>query len=101
MKSTKVHIEPDWLNDNLKIWFYEKHGHVLRTYKYLGDGVWEAADVVDGELSEPSMTLPSEALEALIRAAEGHVHAQDATVRHLDDAIAIRDRLLSMLEEAD
>jgi hypothetical protein len=48
---------------------------------------------------EPTLSMPREMLEEIVRAAEGHVHAQDATVRHLDDAIAVRDRLLTLVEQ--
>lgn len=66
----------------------------------LRDGQW-VAEPRDERASdvEPSLTLKREMLEEFVRAAAGHVHAEDATVKHLDDATATRDRLLSMIEK--
>ncbi len=99
----RVHIERVWQRQELDIWIWDRAGK-FATFATVGD---------DGRLSvewkeepegtfiddrPPTLRLQPEVLEAIIRAAEGHVHPQDATTRHLDDATATRDRLLTMIE---
>lgn len=49
---------------------------------------------------EPSFSLPHGALEALVKEAAGHVELdRDALHEHLEDACAIRDRLLLLIED--
>lgn len=69
-------------------------------YRYEGNGVWktEAAEVTS-DPGEPSLVLTPQMAEEMVRAAQGFVHADDATVKHLNDTIAVRDRLLSLVEK--
>jgi hypothetical protein len=49
--------------------------------------------------AEPSLTLDGEALKAIIAEGGDHLPPSGAMQRHLDDAIGVRDRLLSLVEE--
>jgi hypothetical protein len=46
----------------------------------------------------PTIDLPAGALDALVAAARGVQAPHPATERHLDDAVAVRDRLLGLVE---
>lgn len=68
-------------------------------YRYEGDGVWKSEQDDNVEKAEPSLVLPHAMAEEMIRSAQGFVHADDATVKHLNDTIMVRDRLLALVEE--
>lgn len=54
----------------------------------------------EGPAPPPSLRLPTEALEALLAEAAELTPPTPATVEHLADARATRDRLLSLVERA-
>lgn len=59
-------------------------------------GEWE--HVPFGAEPEPSLVLPSEALEALVAAGADHLPPSSAQAEHLADTRAVRDRLLTLVE---
>jgi hypothetical protein len=93
-----VHIERDWLNDGYSISFFERHPTRVMRRSEQGIITWESVD--DGaDPVEPTFRLPADALEALLAEAEKVIPASHATERHLTDAVAVRDRLLALVEE--
>jgi hypothetical protein len=72
-----------------------------------GDGEWHeitedgAIAPGGGEMGErlPGIYLPAGALDAVVSAYHGTTAPQPATERHLEDAIAVRDRLLTLVEK--
>jgi hypothetical protein len=94
-----VHIEPHFVTMTVDVFLFDRINGKPMIYRWLAES-WhvEEYDEATRDL-KPSLTLSREALEELVRAAEGHVHAQDATVRHLDDVTTTRDRLLAMVEK--
>jgi hypothetical protein len=95
-----VRLEQDWPRDGFNLWIYDLAGQHIVIHRYEGDGVWRTdRQDANTQLGDPSLFLPRPILEDLIRASEGHVHAQDATVRHLDDVTSTRDRLLALIEK--
>lgn len=95
----RCRIEPEILTHAVKVWlYYDGEGGTYVWRPSAGAGalqqVEEGAAVV-----EPSLRLSDEALEALVREAQGFVSASDATTRHLDDAVAVRDRLMLLVEK--
>ena len=96
-----VHIEDNWRARTLDIWLTDCAGKMHGHYSINGNELeveWTERRESEVWSEEPTLRLPKEVAEDIIRAMEGHVHAQDATSRHLDDAIAVRDRLLSIVE---
>jgi hypothetical protein len=95
----RIHIESRFVTNDVDVFLFDRFGGKSFIYRWHGES-WEREEYDEaGRELAPSLTLPRDALEELVRAAEGHVHAQDATVRHLDDATATRDRLLTMVEK--
>jgi TolB-like protein len=47
----------------------------------------------------PTLTIPVDALAALALAAGDHLPPSAATDRHLDDTIAVRDRMTTLVEK--
>jgi hypothetical protein len=92
-----VHIERDWLRLGYSITFFERHPTRVMRLSELG-ATWEAVE--EGAApTEPTLHLPADALEALLAEAEKVIPASHATERHLTDAVAVRDRLLTLVEE--
>jgi hypothetical protein len=93
----EVHIERNLPRDRFDVFIFQRvaKGRYLYTLTHEG---WTGEVIYEGGALRPSMSLDEEMLEGLVRAAEGHVHAQEATVRHLDDVIAVRDRLFTLVE---
>lgn len=48
----------------------------------------------------PGISLPAGVLDAIVAKATGTTPPQAATERHLNDAIAVRDRLLTLVEQS-
>jgi hypothetical protein len=96
----KVHIERDWMSRSLRVWFYEsarENGATL--IKVKGSDALERVEVPAGVHPEPSLVLPEDFVEALIREASDVLPPSDATSAHLSDARSTRDRLLAMIEK--
>lgn len=62
-----------------------------------GEIVWEQTD--DGAAVPAFLHLREDVIEALAKELGVHVPSADATVVHLKDALAVRDRLLTLVEE--
>jgi hypothetical protein len=95
----KARIERDWARPAVKVWLYEErergpvmvgfdeHGHA--TFQILEEGA---------EMPGPSMVLPEQALEALVKEAMNILPPSEVTVDAMKDARATRDRLLAIVE---
>lgn len=93
----KVRLEQNWMNHGVKVWFYEPTPQgtlifdvVAGTHKLLKDG----------EKEPPPLELPEVALQALAAEAAGILPVSDATSAHLADAVKVRDRLLTLVEQS-
>ena len=96
----KVRLEHAFQIDTFKIWFYERGPNGVRLYQTEPGNLWRIEEVPEGAiLSEPSLTLPTDMLTALIAEASDHLPPSAATDRHLQDAQTTRDRLLAMIEK--
>ena len=83
-------------SDSFNIWLFTD-GPRRGVLRFTDAGIAVEA-VPEGSIVEPTLTLPSDALEALARAAAGVIPATDATSAHLADARGTRDRLLTLVE---
>ena len=96
----KARIERDWANAMVRVWLFEPRETGTRVLRILGKDVYQWDDVENGALlPEPTLYLPDEALQELVREASNVVPVEDATSAHLQDAIEVRDRLLSLVEK--
>lgn len=62
------------------------------------DGTWEPLNEAATPDENVGFVMPEGALEAIVEAVGGTA-PQPATDRHLQDAIAVRDRLLALVEK--
>lgn len=98
----RVHVIEDWATMG--------HRVIVRGRPYPGapasclraDGEWEP--ITEGSRPNPSgegfgFTLPDGALDAIVAEHLKVAAPQPATERHLSDAIAVRDRLLALVEK--
>lgn len=90
-----VRLERDWARMGYAVTFYERDP--LRVLRIDGDG-WRWEEIDAAETPSPTLFLPPDAMEALLGEAEKVIPASHATERHLSDAIAVRDRLLDLVE---
>jgi hypothetical protein len=98
-------VDTNPMTGNTKVWLYSPIGigpdTDVRYLRYEGDGKW--SDIVQPmavEAPAPTFELPRQAAEALASALATMGRPEEATQRHLTDAIKVRDRLLTMLEKA-
>lgn len=95
----KARIERDWASLAAKVWFYEASEIGTRVLRP-SDGGWSWEAVEHGQsLPDPSLKIPEDALQELVREASNILPAEDATTKHLNDAIGVRDRLLTIVEK--
>jgi hypothetical protein len=92
-----VHLQRNWASMGYDITFYERDPfRVLR----LTDEPWPKWETAsEMEDVKPTLHLSGDALEALLAEAEKVIPASHATERHLNDAVAVRDRLLALIEK--
>lgn len=91
-----VRLERNWMRMGYDVTFYERSPLRVMRLGELGP-TWETVnETVD---AAPTLHLPGDALEALLAEAEKVIPASHATERHLSDAVAVRDRLLALVEE--
>lgn len=97
----RAHIARNWSSRTAAI-FITDGGPAPRILQQRGADTWEwvafQPEVNDPDLT-PTLTLPIDAIEAVVAAAHDVLPPSAATARHLDDAIKVRDRLLSLVED--
>jgi hypothetical protein len=74
---------------------------VHRLWQSQGGDRWSFEDISEGRQTndaEPTFEMPLDMLEAIVAAAHDILPPSAATDRHLKDAVAVRDRLLTLLE---
>lgn len=99
----EVHIQHDIMrrNDDVFIVDRRKIGQdAVLAVSGLGECMWRVM-AEPGMVYYPTLRLPEGVLEALVKASKGNVKIPtEATQAHLDDSIAVRDRLLTLVEAA-
>lgn len=96
----RCHLERDFATLDWNVYFFEATSRDTRVLVLRGDSV-EVVDVPHGGKMPVSLKLPVEAMEALLVETEQVIPVSHATERHLKDSIAVRDRLLAMVERAE
>ena len=93
-----IHILPDWMTMGHRLVIQGRIWDGKRAWLN-GDGEWIELTEAD-QLSPLGIRLPEGALDAIVAKHTSTRPPQAATERHLEDACAIRDRLLTLLEGA-
>lgn len=97
----KALLEHDHMRNRVDVWFYREARGGVQTATAGDNGSWEWGDVLDRSQSRPdtpSLSLDYDMLEQLVAVASETMPPDRAQGRHLDDAIATRDRLLALVE---
>lgn len=96
----RVGIARDPENDyaRLYIWAKDADGRRVQVIIRGQDAMQEVRADEGKPAKEPSLTLPWDLLQALRAAVVPDVNAGEAVSAHLRDAIAVRDRLLTLVE---
>lgn len=90
-------------DEQLALWVYERRpgdGKYLWTYN-LSNDTWEQVKLTEempDETPRPTFTVPYSLIAPLVAALTDYRPPDQATQRHLEDAIAVRDRVMMMLE---
>lgn len=99
----KVRVESDWLRNAFDITIYRQVGDqgLIEVLQLAGEPagttpVWVA--IPRAERPPITLRLHEDALEGLMAAAGDHLPPSAATERHLADAVAVRDRVLGLVE---
>jgi hypothetical protein len=92
------HIEWVMGYDAYEVTLWQARGPGMFTVAKLRDGEVVFEDVPQGAKLEPSFRMPGEMLQAFGKAAAKLPSPELATVEHLEDAKAVRDRLLRIVE---
>ena len=95
-----VAIEQDFLTQRVKIYVYTEdlQGH-RQFLQCAGPGEYRNVGINEGELTPPPLLeLSRLVFLELVREIKHVKEPSEATQAHLDDAIAVRDRLLTMVE---
>lgn len=89
----------EW-SDEVAIWFTERDSNGGTIYRFV-DGKLEPVDRYDraGAMPAPTLIIQDVLFAALLEAAKEFERPTPATLRHLNDAIQVRDRLLTLTEE--
>lgn len=91
----KARVEKDWLTDSMKVTFFDHTPSGTVVYD-LPSGT--ATILKDGEEAPEPLRFPRDSLAALVAEASGILPPSAATTAHLQDAVAVRDRLLTLVE---
>lgn len=101
-RPVRAHVERNWLTRQINIWLYDQAGRFTITYAIGAEGELVGIKHEDdgmGKLPDrPTLSLPQEAFEAIVKEGAGIVPPSEATHDALVDARAQRDRLLAMVE---
>lgn len=100
----QAHVDTNPMTGITKVWIYSLTGpYGSEQFSYLvneGAGQWSTVEQpANQEPPEPTLELSRFAAEALASALATMGRPEEATQRHLTDAIKVRDRLLTMLEK--
>jgi hypothetical protein len=97
----KVYLDRNWATTDVRIYVTQPAGLGVSYLWQLKGDQWAREEirneVVNDDLG-PTIAMPSEMLEAIVAAAHDILPPSAATDRHLKDAVAVRDRLLTLIE---
>lgn len=100
MSEFEVHIQPQWHRRGEKRLIVVGFAYPGAPRSWLkADGTWEPLTETMLPPDDIGFLLPPGVLEAIVAAA-GDIAPEPATERHLQDAIMVRDRLLTLAERA-
>lgn len=96
----KVHLEHNWSADTVDITVHRRRGDASEVLRLGGPGELDRWEEVPADVKpvEPTLTLRPEVLEAIVAQAHNVLSPSAAVDRHLADATATRDRLLTLVE---
>lgn len=100
MPGLRVHVERQFMADALDVYIFEPGENATRRL-WRCDGVaWRVEEVEAFAVpATPSLRLPIAIAELLAPELLEIARPSTAQGRHLDDAIAVRDRLLALVEK--
>lgn len=90
----KAHIDRDWMSGRVRIWIYDRRHFLEADLQTWTEHAPETTP------AEPTMVLREEVAEAVASALQTFGRPEESTRRHLDDAIKVRDRLLTLVEKS-
>lgn len=99
----EAHVEKDILTRHVKVWIWQPRGRHSFDQIVAAEPGGEVILQTFEDMSvqpPPSFILPEDALKALVAAASDVLPPSDATVDALKDARVVRDRLLTLVEQA-
>lgn len=94
---SKIKVVEQWHLDELWVYHY-RNVREPGTCEVMVNGQWEHR-AEGASLGEPTFRLKSETAGLLAEALSDHLPPSAATSKHLADAISVRDRLLSIVEQ--
>ncbi len=101
MENFQVRIEKRWDRATVQIYLFRptSTGEKTVVARPTGKpGIWRNEEVELGAKTEPSLELPLTVFEQIIEEASDFFPPSAATDRHLSDTVAVRDRLLALVE---
>ena len=98
----EAHIEHRWYDKKVDIWVYSRHHDGSLSIFYF-DEEDAFVEVAAGQSlpERPSLCIPNEMLQAIVDAATPQFPPSQTLDRHLQDAIKVRDRLLTLIEKKE
>jgi hypothetical protein len=96
----KVYIDHRFQAGTVRLYVLDDGPGRRRLWQSQGEGQWSFVDISEGAANDGEATfeMPVAMLEAIVAAAHDILPPSAATDRHLKDAVAVRDRLLTLLE---
>ena len=95
----EVRIQHDYTRDALSIYIYCRTYYTVDIKGTLMVHTVDAGDEIAPLFIVPLWAQGAELMKALVAAATGVVEVTEATQRHLDDVMKVRDRLLTLIEK--
>lgn len=94
----KCHIDRDPIRRHIKIYLWRESPGGNQYIQVNGPDSFINHDIPQAGVIDPFITLPEDWLRAIIEATSDLKQPTPATQAHLEDAITVRDRLLTMVE---
>lgn len=99
----RAFVKKDVIGDLIQIWLVEERIHnkerVTVEGVQNGELTLHCSPWPEGGSVQPSLVMGREMFEAILRAGSDIMPPDAGTERHLKDAIAVRDRLLAIVEK--
>lgn len=98
----KVFIDHQFQMNSVRLYVLDPAGPgAQRLWQSKGGDQWSFEEIKDGQAADhlpATIEMPMGMLEAIVAAAHDILPPSAATDRHLKDAVAVRDRLLTLIE---